>query len=449
MFRWRSLTAVLLASACLPAFAQDPYSQGPYPPGGGVDQAGWITGKSAGPSYAPVYGPPGPPASGPGSMTYVQLPDDKGGRYEGSPFERALVDTFRHGTFRLEYLLWDISDPGTNVLGSATNFVADPTVPFQLTLPGNINPTTVVAPTLRDVLTAENNGIRGTYVLPFADGAIEARVFALATNTARVPIPELRAIDTTDIDGDLDVNESINLIGGVANPALLDFAVPAGSNFIVWDQGYSATVKTRMWGTEGNWLGNSFDPNSPLQIRPIIGIRYMEFGEDLRQRGNYNFTQIIAGAPVTTVEARRIDATTLNNLYGPQIGFRAELVSKWFDVGAAPKLMMGVNSYKSSIETFQVLSPTDPAQNLLRKDTTFGVLADLEVFSKIHVRENFSIFVAYNLMWAGLVTRPADNIIYNISSAAGGAGRTSNFVNDVHFSGLLIQGINIGGELRF
>jgi hypothetical protein len=213
---------------------------------------------------------------------------------------------------------------------------------------------------------------------------------------------------------------------------------------------YRAEVKTRMWGTEGNWVRNSFDPGSPLQLSPIIGFRMLEFGEDLRQSGQYRFSVTAPDGTVTTsVVDRRISSTTDNYVYGPQIGFRSELVSKWATLGVQPKLMLGMNTYKAAIQTQNILSPTDINQNLMRKDTTFGVIGDLEVYSKIHVRPHFNILVGYNLMWTGLVTRPAENIVYNVSGAVGGAGRQSDFGLDVDYSGLLLQGLSVGGELNY
>src|SRR5581483_502049 len=87
---------------------------------------------------APGYGAPGPysyPATGIGGTTYEQLPDDTGWLYEGSPLERGLANLFRHSYLRVEYLNWSYTDPGNNILGSPTNFVADPTVPFPETNP--------------------------------------------------------------------------------------------------------------------------------------------------------------------------------------------------------------------------------------------------------------------------------------------------------------------------
>lgn len=452
MVRWCPLTALLLATVCLPqsGLAQPPAFPIPDSGPNGVVQAGW---KQPGYGYPQGYALPRGPGS-PGNTTFVELPDDKGFAYEGSPFDKAITNTFRNGSLRLEYLLWDITDPGRNILGadvaSPDINQPDPTQPFDFLIPGQLNQTRAVAPSLQDVNTNENNGIRGTYVLPFTSGALEASVFALQTSHRAVPIPQELVIDVNDADLDLLTTDTINAIGAVYTPLLINNVIPLGGLGLVWDQGYRAELKTRVWGTEGNWVGNAFDPGSPLQISPIVGFRMLEFAEDLRQSGAYNFSVTATDGTVTTsVVNRRISSTTDNYLYGPQVGFRSELVSKWVSFGAQPKLMMGMNTYKAAIQTQNILSPTDVNQRLLQKDTTFGLIGDLEVYSKIHVRPHFNLFVGYNLMWTGLITRPSENIVYNVSGAVGGAGRQSDFGLDVNYSGALLQGLSVGGELNY
>ncbi|HET6422584.1 MAG TPA: BBP7 family outer membrane beta-barrel protein [Planctomycetaceae bacterium] len=450
MVRWCPLTALLLA-VCLPQFglAQPPA----FPiPDQGVVQAGWKQGGYGG--YPPPgYGMPRGPGS-PGNTTFVELPDDKGFAYEGSPFDKSITNLFSNGSIRLEYLLWDISNPGRNILGadvaSPDINQPDPTQPFDFLIPGTLNQTRAVTPSLQNVNTNDNNGIRGTYELPFRAGSFEASIFALQKSHSAVPIPEEFVIDLNDLDLDLQTTDSINAIGAIYTPLLINGVVPLGGLGLVWDQGYRAELQTRVWGTEGNWVANAFDPGSPLQIRPIIGIRMMEFAEDLRQIGAYNFSVTATDGTVTTsVVNRKISSTTDNYMYGPQFGFRSELVSRWVSFGAQPKVMLGMNSYKAKIQTLNILSPTDINQNLEQTDTTFGIIGDLEVYSKIHVRPHFNLFVGYNLLWTGLITRPAENIVYNVSGAVGGAGRQSDFGLDLNYSGALLQGLSVGGELTY
>jgi len=466
MSRWFTLT--LVAAIALGAGAQAE-AQSPYlPPDQGVMPAGWYQGASGykhGSHVPAAYGPAGPLPTGPGRTIYEQMPDDQGWLYEDSPLERSLKNTFRHAYFRVDYLLWDIEDPGDNVLSAPTNLAAvtNPTNPddvfFPLTDPSTGNQLNVVQPTLARVFINENNGIRGTFGLPVFDwGTFETSVFALATSTADITTPIVLGIGTADTNGDgvidnLDSPVSVNLVDATAQAVLIDGQLPAGDNFLlVNDLGYQASLKTSVWGAEGNFLSETFNPNSSFLAMPFVGFRYFNFREDLRQSGQYSFSTFdpLTGLPVPPIASeRRIDSTTNNNLWGPQIGLRAELTSKWVSVGVQPKVMVGVNSYKAELMTQGILNPTEPERVLYEKNNTFGILGDLEVYSKVRLGDHFSLRVGYNFLWSGLITRPADNIVYNIQSATGGLPATSAFVQDVKFSGAVLQGLSVGGLLEY
>ncbi|HUQ72623.1 MAG TPA: hypothetical protein VM165_24050, partial [Planctomycetaceae bacterium] len=260
MFRWCTLTSLLLVILGLPN-ASRAQSPPPYPEG--VTPAGW---QAAGPGQAHVkqkrtYGEVGPIPAGPGRTIYRELPDDTGWLYEDSPLERSLKNAFRHSYFRMEYLLWDVSDPGNNLLGASTaildldqlspNDPADPNypstidptltlqqqyvfqpfrgdtqTPFQVSNPidNNTSLIAVVQPSTSDILINENNGLRATFGMPVWNaGAFEASIFALASsnsNIGRQPIP--RFDNSYDSDGDFQfINPGVVVTGSAASvPAL-------------------------------------------------------------------------------------------------------------------------------------------------------------------------------------------------------------------------------------
>lgn len=272
------------------------------------------------------------------------------------------------------------------------------------------------------------------------------------------PIPTIANPLSPGTQIQLDANGN-PVLDDNGDPVIVD--IPSrGDNFrIVWDQGYTAALKTTVWGTETVFLTETFDPNSPVSIRPLVGFRYLRFGEDFRQNGAYTFSTLNPNNTTFTSQIvnRKIDATTVNNLYGPQVGVRAELINKWVTFGAQPKLMMGLNTYKANLETENILSPTDIDQFLSRNDSTFGVIGDLEVYSRIRITDYMNLMVGYNLMWAGMLTRPYDNIVYNASQTLNdpdgdGVGTydyASDFKLDVKYSGAILQGLNVGGEIRY
>jgi hypothetical protein len=611
MVRWCTLALVLLVVLGLPkaSRAQSGYPSGPgVVPAGHSAQAGYVKQKPA------AYGPVGPLPEGPGRTIYRELPDDTGWIYEDTPLERMLKDSFRHSYFRVEYLLWDISDPGKNVLGAPTAILnasqlspndpsdpdypstIDPTLslqqqyvyqpfrgdvltPFQVSNPidGNTSLIAVVAPSTQDVLINENNGIRMTFGLPaFEAGTFEASIFALQSSRsdlARQPIP--RFDNSYDSDGDFqfgqgDPNETfigtgigefdrngnglvddvVNDFEAFATPIYIDGAVPVpnrtpptdpttglpfdpatgqpvtppflwpsirnplgqtvgppgtildprgrGDNFrIVWAirnpdpvdalinpflNTYQAALKTSVWGTEANWISSTgLDNGGPFTVRPMIGFRYAYYAEDLRQSGAYTFvtTNPVNGQLVDNTINRKIDSTTINNLYGPQLGLRMEATSKWFTIGAQPKVMMGLNTYKANLATGNVLRPSadslgqaaptneasflalgDTDQDITENASTFGVVGDLELYSRVRLTNYLHAFVGYNFMWAGMITRPADNIYYNAKTVLIDPNLDPNDTNTatrldsdfrlkVDYSGAIIQGLTLGAELRY
>lgn len=479
MSRWRTLASMLLLVMGLPVSGRA-QSDGWGPPNAGVVPAGWhhpspslAHGHPA--AYPPAaYGPPGPYASGPGSTTFEQLPDDTGWLYDDGPLERILAETFRHAFFRVEYLLWDIGDPGNNILGSPTNFalaLPDPTQPFVETDPVTGNTFLVAAPSLRGVHTNDNNGIRGTFgFLTPNGGAIEASVFALQTSKTTQGLPVVNGFSTIQVDLDGDgipettvtdangntINISTNTIGAVAQSTLVDGNVPTGDNFfLINDLGYQYTLSTSLWGAECNWVMTPADPGAAMVVSPVLGFRYLNFAESLNQSGQYTFTFVdpITGAQLTQPGNRRIDSDANNNVYGPQFGLRAEMNNRWLSLGVHPKVLLGLNSYKTELNTQEILAPVDlttglerdPSQQLAEKGTTFGIIGDLEVYSRIHFSDRVSVFVGYNLMWTGLITRPAENIVYNIQSSP----QRSDFGLEPQLSGVVIQGLTVGGEVRW
>ncbi len=511
MARWCTLTLCLLVTGLIgPAAGWAQGYPAPYPPPGseGVVPAGWQT-SSPYPGAYPTkakyrnVGPQGPLARGPGRTIYEELPDDQGWLYEDTPLERILKQTFRHGYFRTDYLLWDISDPGNTLLSAPPVPLLDP-VSSLTGLPIPISDVTLLqatdsdgnnifgtVPSLAGVFNNENNGLRLTFgTTVFDGGVIEANIWGLQNSTSVVGFPDIRVADI-NLDGVININDindprvgslydvdlngdgifdafgSGNLVDAVLQGVLVDGASPAGTNLIlVNDLDYEASLKTEVWGTEANYLFEAYNPNADLIVTPLLGIRYLNFREDLRQRGVYTDPVLdefaepvppdpVTGAPITQATTRKIDSTAINNLYGPQIGVRGEIRRKWLAIGATPKVMLGLNTYRTELATSQVLSAYDASQHLYKKETTFGVIGDLEVHARIYLGEHLSLHAGYNFMWAGLLTRPADNIIYNIKQPSTQSDNPfenltqSDFGLDPSFSGAIIQGLSVGGQLEY
>ena len=420
--------ALLAPGVC---WAQAGYGYGPANGQGGPmmsPYAGQYVPQSAG---APV------PNGGNSRTIYEELPDDRGWLFEDSPLSKSLENSFQHAFFRAEYLLWKLGDPGNVVLGSELLSGADPRDPTNVPVNDRSTGTPIglgVVPTLDSVRLNGVNGFRGTFGLPVGPGAFEASAFVFQSVA--------NSLNLTDQIQPVDPDFPFSMATFVAQPVLVEGAPSSAS--LVYDVSYQAVLKTSVWGTEANYI--FAPPNAGagdfFTFSPLVGFRYFNYRESLNQTGVYEFTDDgITFRPVTS----RIDASTVNNSFGPQIGLRTELTVSRLTLGAEPKVMLGLNSYKANLFTQNILSDTEPVLNIHDKETTFGPLADLKLYSRLALNQNLHVFASYNLLWAGMLTRPANNIVYN-TSVITGAGA---FQQNVRTTDAVLQGLSVGAEFRY
>ena len=387
--------------------------------------------------YVPQSAGAPTPNGGNARTIYEQRPDDRGWLFEDSPLSKSLENSFRHAFFRTEYLLWSIGDPGNVVLGAPLLSGADPRIPANVPVNDRSTGAPIgvgVVPTLDSINLNGNNGFRSTFGIPVGPGAFEASAFILQTNSA--------SQNLTDSIKPVDPNDPFSVATFVAQPVLVEGALSAAS--LVYDVSYQAVLKTSVWGTEANYV--FAPPNAGagdfITFSPLLGVRYFNFRESLNQTGVYEYNDGVN--PIRPVTSK-IDASTINNAYGPQIGLRTEMTVSRLTIGAEPKMMLGLNTYHANLFTQNILSDTEPVLNIRDTKTTFGPLADLKVYSRFAVSQNFHVFAAYNLLWAGLITRPYNNVVYN-TSVITGAGA---FQQNVRTTDTVLQGLSVGAEFRY
>lgn len=408
-------------------------------------QAGYGYGP-AGPMASPYQGQYVPPTAGATTPNggnrrtiYEEIPDDRGWLFDDSPLSKSLENSFRHAFFRTEYLLWSFSDPGRVVLGAPLLSGADPRNPANVPVNDRATGAPIgfgVVPTLDSIQLRGNNGFRGTFGIPVGPGAFEASAFIFATNSSN--------LNLTNQIKPRDLNDPFSFATFVAQPVLVEGAPSIQS--LVYDVSYQAQLTTKVWGTEANYI--FAPPNAGagdfLTFSPLVGVRYFNFQERLNQTGVYEQSD---GAVIPTFVAvtSRIDSSTINNSYGPQIGFRSEVNISRLTLGAEPKVMLGLNSYRTTLFTQNILSNTEPNLSVIDTKTTFGPLADLKLYSRFALSQNLHVFAAYNLLWAGSVTRPYNNVVYNTSVIAG----TGAFQQNTRSTDVVLQGLSVGAEFRY
>ena len=338
-------------------------------------------------------------------------------------------------------------------------------------------PGVAMTPGLDSMSINNLNGFRGTFGMPVPTGAVEISSFVLQSSSDTFNGGNINAnvyqgnntnqngIGTGFIQTSAIANQSLVIGGGVGanglpatngreaqfitQPLLVNGqpqALTAGSLGLDYDVSYKAVLTTFAWGAEANYVADSPDPNSLFQFRPVFGARYFNFRDSLSQFGQYYY-QPVAPAPfdpATSIANRSINSAATNNIFGPQLGVRAEAMHSRFLFGVEPKIMLGMNAWQSTLNTSNVLSLTDPAQNLVQKGTTFTPLFDAKFYSNVAVTKNFSAYIAYNYIWAGQVNRSYNDIQYNILNA-----NHSNFNLLRNYSGATLQGLSFGCEFRY
>ncbi len=485
------LLTLLTVLVCAPIQAQDPIG----PPSGYGAQPGGFQPYQNGAgqyhgfplTYQRASDPnPGPRTPGrPPRMIYEELPDDLGFRDGDTPLGKALTETFRHSWFRGEYLLWDVSGPGNVLLGAQTSAgvpaVANPTsaqglqtnvtgnptggplnvpirqgLPFLRTVNGVAG--TSQSPGLDDFSITNLNGFRGTYGLPFPVGELELSAFVLGTSSAafdgtNLIQPAISANQATAVGSSVgaDGNPARNaqpatfisqalLVGGVAQPYNA-----TSSSFIDYDLSFHSKLTTSAWGSEGNFVVDGADPNSPIQLRPMLGFRYFNFRDRLDQGGQYNQADPANPTAPPTAVTRNIEASANNHLFGPQIGLRAEFTQPMFRLGVESKLTTALNTWQSNLNTANVLSSTDPGQSVIQRGTTFSPLVELKAFANVSLSKYVSAYVAYNYIFAADLNRSYNDIIYNKSATT----NQSDFKLDKTYSNGNLQGLSVGFDFRY
>lgn len=475
------LLTLLTALAAWPVQAQNPMGA---PPGYGVQQAGFQTHQDSAGQYRAMprnYGyDPGLLPGTPPPMTYENLPDKILALDEDTPLERLLTNTFRHGWFRAEYLLWNISSPGGNPLtaqveGGApidnSTTGAPPTSDLTVGVPftrlvntlGSGTLTTAngfsQVPTLTNFDNRNMNGFRGTFGLPTQIGTVELGGFVLAAMSTEYEAsifipgsaikPQIIANPATTVGVPIGANGFPAVNGQTAtfiSQAMLinGFEQPgssSSSNIYDYDISYRAKLTASAWGSEGILVLDSVDPNSIFQLRPSFGLRYLSFSDRMDQSGEY--TDATQATPI--IVNRSINAAAYNNVVGPQIGLRTELVSPFVVVGFEPKMLFGINSWAATLDTSNILSSTDPAQHLSTTGTTFSPMVDLKAYANVALSKYCSAYVAYNFIWAGQLNRSYNTIVYNKSTVT----NTSDFRQQDGYSTATLQGLSFGFQFTY
>jgi len=163
-----------------------------------------------------------------------------------------------------------------------------------------------------------------------------------------------------------------------------------------------------MWGAEASLMTKPYIPGEGIAWQWLGGFRYLSYEESATVSGVFNNGGNNVAATTT------FGGSTINHMYGPEVGARASLVHRWFTLSATPRVAFALNNYKADT-TFQGASAGE------LKDVDFTPIVQISFTGEIHISPSFSLFGGYDLMYIYRMTRPTDNIRYSSVPIDGGS----------------------------
>ncbi|WP_417377997.1 BBP7 family outer membrane beta-barrel protein [Gimesia sp.] len=364
------------------------------------------------------------------------LPEDRGWGYD-HPMDGLFKNLANNSWMRIEYLLWK-APPGNMLIGTQNDSNSDPRNAYITDDFLGFPTLSTKAADLGSIGKNGSNGIRGTFGIDFDSGTIEAIFFGMKTDTSGY------TYDQNDLLG-----ASFGETDMISIPLLFNGQISnAQRNF---NEKFRVSYKTQAWGAESNYVFNTerlffrtYYGAGGLQIRPLVGFRYLKIGEEMVVKGEFERADTIPPFPLFDSTIR---SQTHNSLYVPQAGIRMEFVHPWFTISAEPKFGFGVNQYNGNVMTDQFLGPDDPTHYTSISATRFSPTFEFGINARFHLSEYFTFNVGYNFLWANHVARAGGIPYYNLqdSFAANDVSIRAQDSTDTY----KLHGLVIGGEFSW
>ena len=361
---------------------------------------------------------------------------------EQQPVERLMGDLAQRSWLRIDYLHWSFAGPGNVDIGAPVvidNPSADLVV-FDIDRAESAGVSLI--PNMGNVALDDTSGIRGTWGLDLANAQLELEFFGTEQNHDGFQFTDL----ATGRDAMVaPVTEGTASRPNIVTPLLTNGAVQNAdsANFLVYDNGFQTTLTSQMWGAEASLLTNPYVPGPGVTWQWLGGFRYLVYEEEFRNRGINTRGQPLATAVNTRITS--IGASTVNNMYGPEVGARISAEHRWFTFSATPRVAFTINDYTG--QTFSTV-PTEatpaPAESRFSgSDIEFTPIVQVSFTGELHVTPNFSIFGGYDLMWIYRMTRPYDNIDYDSTPGLTG-GVVPNINQEIDLESFYARGLSVG-----
>lgn len=357
---------------------------------------------------------------------------------ESQPIERFLTAVAKRSRLKLEYLHWDFDAPQNDNLGASVLDIADPLTPFEVfdNLNGGALAGFASVPGVNNLGMEDTSGVRGTLEVELNGGTLELGFFGTEQTGDDFMLANLqagRAAGTTAIGTSIRPNIITPLLtNGVPG-------TPMFMNAFVYDNSFQASIDSQLWGGEFVLLSELYLPQEEFNWQWLSGFRYVSFDEEFTQIGTYNNG---GGLPLNRVTW--IGGDTVNNVYGPEIGGRASVRTKFVTLSATPRIAFALNDHTSKVITGPLTGAGEPIVRITEESIDFTPIVELNLQMQIHLTANFSIIGGYDFFYMFRVSRPTHNVVYN-SVQGPGAAFTPDIGQKVSLANFRAQGINIGG----
>lgn len=391
MTRWLSGIAVLIVGF-LPSvgLAQGPWPQSGFPATGYIGDAN----------------PGGPPSAW--GDPYAQL---RPGKMDSRSRKLAalMAGPSQDAWIRFDLLHWRIKGAEDQLVGapvapnaSGVDFSLDGIPPNRLgaidRVTGARPLTFIVVPRIGDTEEAGLAGFRGSFGVPTSVGDFEFNGFIMEEHDQSVQLTPFQSF-TPQQPGLLIGAVTLLNDGNIVNDTMLLFSEVLNVNHT-----------TNLYGFEANLVNFAFTPNVGIEIRPIVGVRYMNLEDRL----------LITGTDIpdplndpTNILNRRIMSRAQNHIIGPQLGFRASSKMKRFTLGTDLKFLFGINRVQDQVSTDQIFSMTEVATLDTSDHTEFAPTVDFAVYGKFEATEHINFTISYQALVGAGYSRSYDTIDYN------------------------------------
>lgn len=354
------------------------------------------------------------------------------------PIEQFLGAVAQRSWVRFEYLHWTLSRPGSQPIGAPVlNETPDQQVFNNLI--GGISAGIGFTPGTGNLALDDSSGVRGTWGVDLQNADFELQFFGTIDNTDGFSFNNIAAGRDAGLE-----SEGTSTRPNIVTPLLTNGAAvdASAANYLIFDDSYSATLKSQIWGAEASFLSKPYYAGSGVDWQWLGGFRYLAHEEEFSHQGTFS-----NGGTIVAPEVTRIGGSTMNNMYGPELGARASVKNKLFSFSATPRVAFTLNDYTA--QTFSgPIAGAATTSFASDGDIDFTPIVQLSFTGEIHVTPNFSIFGGYDFMWIYRMTRPFDNIVYNSTDGVAGAFAPS-IEHETDLESFYTRGFSIGCALRY